>query len=87
MILLQIILGLVAFLIIMGLVTVLAAAFGLRNAMKNLNREATRGPRSRPATEAEKGKIVFEAKPCPHCGTYLSEPPVNGICPNCKGRL
>lgn len=87
MIIVQVFLALVAFFILMGLVTVLAAFFGLRNAVKNLNRQATQGPRSATAREAEAGRVVFEAKPCPHCGTYLSEPPENGKCPACQRPL
>jgi hypothetical protein len=84
MLILQVFLALVAFFIVMGLVTVLAAFFGLRRAVKNLNRDAARGgPRSATAREAEAGRVVFEAKPCPHCGTYLSEPPESGKCPAC----
>jgi len=79
MILLQLFLAFIGFIILMGIITVLAAVFGFRRAMHNLQREA-----SKTAREAEQGAVVFEAHPCPHCGTYLSEPPRNGSCPACS---
>jgi rubrerythrin len=78
MVLIQLFLAFVAFVLIMGLITVLAAVFGFRRAMRNLRREA-----AQTAREAEAGRVVFEARPCPHCGTYLSEPPRDGNCPAC----
>lgn len=78
MIFIQIFFVLVAFILIMGLVTVLAALFGFSRAMRNLRRNP-----SATAREAENGSTIFEARPCPHCGTYLSEPPQDGHCPFC----
>jgi rubrerythrin len=78
MILLQLFLAFIGFVILMGLITLLAALFGFRRAMHNLRREA-----SKTAHEAEDGSLVFEARPCPRCGTYLSEPPRDGNCPAC----
>lgn len=80
MILLQVFLAFVGFIIIMGLITLLAAVLGFRNAMRNLYRQT-----SQTTKEAESGSFVFEARPCPHCQTYLSEQPASGKCPNCGG--
>lgn len=83
MVLLQIILAFVAFIIIMGLITAIAAVAGLRRAMNNLKRN----PPSPTAREAEQGRVVFDAQPCPHCGTYLSEALQNNRCPTCGKSL
>lgn len=80
MILLQVFLAFVGFVIIMALITLLAAFLGFRNAMRNLHRKT-----SHTAQEAEGGSFVFEARPCPHCQTYLSEQPASGKCPSCGG--